>query len=161
MGGAFGIFIDTYGGAGLAALGLGQKPVVMVHYPHMMSEDIAVWSKYLADPVVSIKEVWYDVHVGAGISVPEGAAEIDRKIAKGVGCKRIDAVCRVGGGFWVVEIKPHANMGALGQIIVYTRLFIAEFNPDGEVWPVIVCDSVDEDLLADFDNLDVIVIVND
>ena len=145
----------------MSALGLGQKPVVMSHYPHMLSEDIAVWSKYLADPVTPIKELWYDVHVGQGMLLPVGASDIDKRIAAGVSRKRIDVICRVGGGFWVVEIKPFANMLALGQALSYTRLFVAEYRPDGEVWPVIVCDSVDNDLLEEFDGYGVAVVVND
>jgi len=132
----------------------------MPAYPHMLAEDTAVWSKYLASPLVPIKELWYDVHVGAGIPLPADASDMDRRIAAGISRKRIDVVCRVGGGFWVVEVKPRANMVALGQVLTYTRLFIAEYRPMAEVWPVIVCDSADEDLVAEFDELGVAVIVN-
>ena len=45
----------------MAELGPSMKPMVMPHYPHMMAEDTEVWSKYLASPLVPIKEVWYDV----------------------------------------------------------------------------------------------------
>jgi len=126
----------------------------------MLAEDTEVWSKYLASPLVPIKELWYDVHVGAGIPLPAEASDMDRRIAAGISRKRIDVVCRVGGGFWVVEVKPRANMVALGQVQTYTRLFIAEYRPAGETWPVIVCDSADEDLVSQFDELGVAVIVN-
>lgn len=132
----------------------------MPTYPHMLAEDTAVWSKYLASPLVPIKELWYDVHVGMGIPLPAEASDMDRRIAAGISRKRIDVVCRVGGGFWVVEVKPRANMVALGQVLTYSRLFALEYSPRGEVWPVIVCDSADEDLVAQFDELGVAVIVN-
>ena len=138
-----------------------MKPIVMPHYPHMMAEDIDVWSKYLRDPLVPIREVWYDVHVGGAIALPEGAGAIEQQVALGVSRKRIDVVAGVGGGFWVVEVKPLASMLALGQVLSYTRLFKQEFAPVGEVWPVIVCDAVDEDLLDEFDAAGVAVIVND
>ncbi|MBA7479328.1 hypothetical protein ES707_14762 [subsurface metagenome] len=115
-----------------------MKPMVMPHYPHMMAEDIAVWSTYLASPLVPIKEVWYDVHVGGAVKLPEGAGEIEQQVALGVSRKRIDVVARVGGGFWVVEVKPFASMLALGQVLSYSRLFVKEYAPVGEVWPVIV-----------------------
>lgn len=132
----------------------------MPTYPHMLAEDTAVWTKYLASPLVLIKELWYDVHVGVGIRLEPGASDMDRRIAAGISRKRIDVVCRVGGGFWVVEVKPRANMVALGQVISYTRLFVQDYSPQGEVWPVIVCDSADEDLVDEFDELGVAVIVN-
>ncbi|GAH67404.1 unnamed protein product [marine sediment metagenome] len=129
----------------MLTLGVSQKPVVMPAYPHMLAEDTAVWSKYLASPLVPIKEVWYDVHVGKPVDVGEAASDMDRRIAAGLTRKRIDVVALVGGGFWVIEVKPRANMVALGQVLTYTRLFIQEYAPPGEVWPVIVCDAVDED----------------
>ncbi len=144
----------------MVLLGKSQKPIVMPHYPHMLAEDIEVWSRYLADPVVQIDEVWYDVHVGQGMPLPVGAGDIDRRIAAGVSRKRIDVVCRIGGGFWVVEIKPLASMLALGQVLVYTRLFVDEYVVTGEVWPVIVCNNADEDLIGEFEAVGVLVIAN-
>ncbi len=127
----------------------------------MLAEDTDVWSRYLANPIISIAAVWYDVHVGAGIKADSEASEAIRRVAAGVGRKRIDCICKVAGGFWVVEIKPLASMLALGQVLTYVRLFVVEFEVDGEVWPVVVCDSVDEDLLDEFEELGVAVIVND
>ena len=154
-------FIDTNGGAGLALLGVSQKPIVMSHYPHMLSEDVTVWSKFLAGITTQIKEVWYDVHVGRGVLLHVDADEMLQRIARGVTRKRIDAVCHVGGGYWVVEVKPVANMYALGQALSYARLFAKEYVVDGEIWPIVVCDKLDEDLLDEFDELGVGVFVND
>ncbi len=144
----------------MLTLGVSQKPVVMPTYPHMLAEDTEVWSKYLASPLVPIKELWYDVHVGIGIRLEPGASDMDRRIAAGISRKRIDVVAAVGGGFWVIEVKPRANMVALGQVLTYSRLFTLDYAPRGEVWPVIVCDSADEDLVAQFDELGVAVVVN-
>lgn len=144
----------------MPALGVSQKPVVMPTYPHMLAEDTVVWTKYLQSPLVPIKELWYDVHVGAGISMPADASDMEKRIAAGISRKRIDVVAAVGGGLWIIEVKPRANMVALGQVISYTRIFVKEYVTRGEVWSVIVCDSADEDLVAEFDELGVVVIVN-
>lgn len=135
-----------------------MKSVVQSFYPHMMALDIEVWSKYLAAPVVPIKEVWYDVHVGGAVEVSGGSDEILHRVAAGVTRKRIDVVCRVGGGYWVVEVKPFGSMLALGQILSYTRLFVQEYRPDGEVIPVVVCSSVDLDLIDEFGDVGVLLI---
>ena len=42
-------------------------------------------------------------------------------------------------------------MVALGQALVYSRLFRIEFNIYEEVWPVVICDDLDLDLIADYD----------
>lgn len=132
----------------------------MPSYPHMLAEDTEVWSKYLADPVRSIAELWYDVHVGRPVLLPVGADDIDKRIARGITRKRIDVICRVDSVLWVVEIKPYASMLALGQVLSYTRMFIEEFRPKEDVASVIVCDAVDVDLLDEFEALEVMVIVN-
>ncbi len=139
-------------------LGPGQKPIVMTHYPHLLMEDTEIWSAYLADPVAPIKRVWYDVHVGQAMPLPVGADALDKRIAAGVSRKRIDVVASVGGGYWVVEIKPFGSMLALGQAISYSRLFVRDYKPDGEVWPVVICSEVDADLIDDFEAAGVVLI---
>lgn len=130
----------------------------MPTYPHMMAEDIAVWTKYLQSPLVPILAVWYDVHVGRPMELGPAASPAELRMAAGISRKRIDVVARVGGGFWVIEVKPIADMRALGQVISYHRLLIAEYVLDGEAWPVVVCDSVDQDLLPEFEEFGVAVV---
>lgn len=145
----------------MAVLGSSQRPIVMPHYPHMMSEDVEVWSKFLALWGDKLKEVWYDVHVGASNVHNLSVDPLVKSIAAGVTRKRIDVICKVGGGYWVIEVKPFASMLALGQVVSYTGLFVREYEPDGETIPVIVCDSYDDDLLDEFEELGVVVIQND
>lgn len=130
----------------------------MPHYAHMMPEDVRVWSQYLRSPVAPIAEVWYDVHVGTGIAVPEGTGDLERSLALSLGQKRIDVVARVRGGYWVVEVKPRADMTAFGQVMVYAELVVAEWALEGKVWRVIVCDDYDVDVLAECDRAGVVVI---
>ena len=108
-----------------------------------------------------IKEVWYDVRVGQAVPLPVGASDIERRIAAGLTRKRIDVVCLVEDGYWVVEVKPRASMLAVGQVLSYVRLFAAEYEVPGAVIPVIVCDDYDEDLLDEFDELGILVLKND
>lgn len=138
-----------------------MKPVIRPHYPHMLHEDNSVWTRFLTTDAERIKQVWYDVRVGQPVVLEPDATDIDRRIAAGLTRKRIDAVCSVGGGFWVVEIKPYASMLAVGQVLSYSRLFALEYAPGGQVIPVIVCDSYDEDLVDEFDELGILVLQND
>ena len=145
----------------MVTLGPGLKPILMPSYPHMMAEDTAVWSKYLADPITPIKEVWYDVHVGGQVKGIDPSDIMGNKIAAGITRKRIDVVARVGGGFWVIEIKPFGSMLALGQALSYTKLFIDEYRPVGQVWPVVVCERADDDLIDEFEDLGVALITTE
>lgn len=145
----------------MAVLGTSQRPVIMPTYPHFLAADTEVWTRYLRDPIVPIKEVWYDVHVGGAVTLPAASDEMDRRIAAGVSRKRIDVVAKIGAGFWIIEVKPVAGMTAVGQIIIYTRLFFREFQVTGEVFPVIIADEIDQDVTPEIDSLGVVVIVND
>ncbi|GAH37922.1 unnamed protein product [marine sediment metagenome] len=144
----------------MSVLEVGQKPIVMPHYPHMMEEDTEVWTKYLKDPVFPILEVWYDVHVGTGLEGSFVGDALGTRIARGVTRKRIDVVCRLEHEFWVVEIKPRASMTALGQAISYRGLFVKEYFTTGPVFPVVVCDQLDEDLISEYDRAGVLLIIN-
>lgn len=145
----------------MAILGPGQKPIVMPHYPHMMAEDTAVWTKFLKSKTVEIRRVWYDVRVGLSVLRFVGSETLEARIAAGLTRKRIDVVAAVGGDFWVIEVKPRANMYAIGQVLVYTRLFGQEYVSTGQLISVIVCDTSDEDLDDEFEDLGIIVLVNE
>jgi len=116
----------------------------------MLFEDVEVWTRFLQSDRGRILEVWYDLHVGQAVPVPEGSPEYLKLVALGVTRKRIDVVCRVAAGFWVVEVKPFANALALGQVINYTTLFKAEYPAAKPVVSVVVCDVCDDDLRGDF-----------
>ena len=134
-------------------MGDGRLPNIMPHYPHMMAEDREVWTKFLEGHEFEIDRVWYDVHCGLGLPAKPGASTMEHKISQGVTRKRIDVVCTVKDEIWIIEIKPHANMGALGQIITYKKLFTEEYSTPYKIIPVLLAWTIDMDivpLLGDF-----------
>lgn len=126
----------------------------------MLGEDTAVWTRFLASGDIKVDEVWYDVHVGLPVLLPVGSDSIIKRIADGITRKRIDVVAIVDSVYWIIEIKPVATMFAMGQVLVYERLFESEFQPDLEAWPVLVCDTVDEDVIPECERLGVVVVAN-
>jgi len=124
----------------------------------MLAEDVRVWTKFLRTDAHRLKEVWYDIRVGQSVLLAEGASDMERKIALGLTRKRIDVICAVEGGYWVVEVKPYANMYAMGQVLTYVRLFEQEYGITGELTPVLVCDSYDNDLADEFDEFGILVL---
>lgn len=130
----------------------------MSHYPHMMAEDTIVWTKFLESEFIKIFEVWYDVRVGNSVLVEGVHDDLTRRIADGLTRKRIDVVARVEGAVWVIEVKPRANMYAIGQVISYQRLFEKEHTVLGGLIPVIICADYDADLVSEFDEFGVLVL---
>ena len=145
----------------MAVLGEGQRASIMPQYPHMMTADRDVWTRFLETEGHRLLRVWYDVHVGEAVSVVSGSDELIRRVARGITRKRIDVVARVGGGYWVIEVKPFGGMVALGQVLTYSRLFAGEYSVDGPIVPVVVCDRVDPDVMGDFEAASVGVWQND
>lgn len=141
----------------MGVLGPGQKAVVMPYYPHMLFEDVEVWTRFLESEHPKIYELWYDLHVGKPVEPVAGSPAFIFAVAAGVSRKRIDVVCRVDGGYWVVEVKPFGNMVALGQALGYWGLVMEEFALSGRIWPVVVCDNVDEDVKLRFREFGVLV----
>ena len=113
----------------------------------MLPKDFATWTAFLERRIIDIDEVWYDVHVGRPMMVPEGSADWMLKVIAGVSRKRIDVVTRKHVTYSVIEVKPHANMEAIGQVITYKQLFIEEFEIAGKVESVIVAMTADADIL--------------
>jgi len=132
----------------------------MPAYPHMLGEDTAVWSRFLESGDIALQEVWYDVHVGQPVLSTLGADSMQQRIADGITRKRIDVVAVVDGVYWIIEVKPVAMHYAIGQVLVYEGLFVKEYEPALETWPVIVCDTVDVDVIPECERLGVVVVAN-
>ncbi len=144
----------------MAILGPGRPAIVSPAYPHMLGEDTAVWTRFLESGDIALQEVWYDVHVGAVVKGDWEDDSVPARIAAGLTRKRIDVVALVDGRYWVIEVKPIAQHFAIGQVLVYEGLFVKEYEPALETWPVIVCDRVDEDVIPECERLGVVVVAN-
>ncbi|MBA7475202.1 hypothetical protein ES707_10568 [subsurface metagenome] len=144
----------------MGSLGPGRPAVVSPAYPHMMGEDTKVWTRFLESGDIVLQEVWYDVHVGAMVKGDWEDDSVNARIAAGLTRKRIDVVALVDGRYWVIEVKPLAMHFAIGQVLVYESLFVKEYNPPMETWPVIICDRVDEDVIPECERLGVVVVAN-
>lgn len=129
------------------SLGHGEKPEIRSKYVHMMPEDHDTWTAFLQSSENDLIEVWYDVHVGRPMDVPPGSPEYMLKVVEGVSRKRIDVVGRTEKGLYIIEVKPHANMEAIGQVVTYANLFIQEFIIEGPIQGLIVATTCDADIL--------------
>lgn len=142
----------------MSELPIGKKPEVMRKYPHMMPQDSRIWTKYLLSNHLRSNEVWYDLHVGNAVVLPEGSSAAMQRVSEGVTRKRIDVVARIGAGFWVIEIKPIGTMAALGQAVTYRNIFAAEYAGAAESVAVVLCALIEEDIIETADDLGVLVL---
>jgi len=129
------------------SLGPGVPPEVRIKYPHMLSEDHAAWTAFIESEWNMLDEVWYDVHVGAPMDLPRDSPNYMKAVVDGVSRKRIDVVGRDRGMLWIIEVKPFANMTAIGQVVTYAKLFNQEFDISPPALPMIVSMTLDRDIL--------------
>ena len=128
-----------------------------VRYPHMMSEDVIIWRRFIGNGKWLPDEVWYDVRVGKAVEVESGQPEWMTRFAEYATRKRIDVIGRKGVDWFVIECKPHAGVVALGQAVYYAWAFETEYRPRGRVIATVITDVVDEDVRSVFDAAGIVV----
>lgn len=126
-------------------------------FRHMSSADVPVWDAWWKQMHSPIATPEYDVTVGSnGLSAGDVPCEY-AAMWKTLRQKRIDVVLHWEASTWIVEVKPTANMSALGQVLAYAYLW-AEKHPDKEKpRPVVVCRYADPDLAGVYHQLGVTV----
>lgn len=145
----------------MAELRTGEPAIPKVKYKHLMPEDARTWTRFLQAGPRGMTEVWYDIHVGTAVVVPDGMAKFMERVAEAVTRKRIDVVARVRSGFWVIEVKPVCGQEAIGQALVYRDLFAREYAGVSEVVPVVVCELAEVDVIDTADELGVLIFTID
>jgi len=142
----------------LIDLGLAHVPKVQNRYRHMLAEDIEIWRRFVFNGDYLPDVVWYDVRCGHGVRLSDVQPDWMKRMALGLTRKRIDVVGRIGMDYWIIEVKPRASYDAFGQVVFYADAFEKEHQPAGQVYPVLVTDQVDPDILSLCDEVGVLVV---
>ena len=105
----------------------------LAKYPHMKPADVEVWERFLETNSNAFERVDYDFHVGAGADfLPSGEETPDGRQNR-LYQRKIDVVGYRGNEITLIEVKPLADMAALGQIQTYGELYakgsFSQFEP--------------------------------
>lgn len=119
---------------------------IRFRYKHMLPGDRRIWDRFLEQHGDYFNRFEYDIHVGEGIGEIVGVDAMTQKIATVLSQKRIDAVGYRGGEVWLFEIKPHAGLSAIGQILSYETLYEKDFGAGKVSYIAIVTDRTDNDI---------------
>lgn len=118
----------------------------LAKYPHMKPEDELVWSAFIKKKPDYLDTCDYDTKCGLGAQVdptmPENM-QFDHKILTQ---KKIDVVGFRGEEVCLIEVKPIANMRALGQILTYMELYGKDHPELKNVKPIIVCATMEREM---------------
>jgi hypothetical protein len=100
-------------------------------FVHMAPEDTSIWLRYLEAGGGINAPFSYDVRVGNGVTMPEGSSSFAIKSAAALTTKRIDVMWNDGPVPVICEIKKRAGATAIGQLVLYRNLWVAQF-PNGQ-----------------------------
>lgn len=116
--------------------------------PQMPASDLGVWRDFIAHRGAEWRSYAYDVELHGGdtpiaSSDPGTARAWARAIAK-----RLDVAAIRPSGVTLIEVRRHARHATLGQIQVYARLFPRDYPDTPIEGLMIVCETIDPDVLA-------------
>lgn len=123
------------------------EPTFRGKYPHMFPRDIAVWERFLDQYGELYSGFYYDVMCGKHAELP---ADYDVKYAMDaylLSKLRIDAVGVRDESYDLIEVKPRANAGAVGQLLNYKDHFEKEYWPDKPVRTLLVASEIDSNII--------------
>lgn len=127
---------------------LATRPRKLGKYPHFVRDDAAIWERYLSRFGHTFDYFWYDVRVGRGADHP---AIWEKKWADAwwnLTAKRIDVVGFRPQEIVIIEVRTNAGVGAIGNLIAYQDLFIADYHPEKAVKLMLITNRYDHDLAA-------------
>jgi hypothetical protein len=122
-------------------------------YTHLLPDDVALWSDYLATFPNQWKQIDYDVRVGDGRDPGSEYQDNIRHMAIQLSQRRIDAVGYTDRDITIIEISVAAGLTTLGQLSAYPHLFQSTYNPTLPLKLLLVCRRFQSDAQPAFDRL--------
>jgi hypothetical protein len=134
-------------------------PYKLLHkYPGMRPRDEVIWDKFIQKFPDQFIHCFYNVPVGNPAKNSEEREAMLYNGAYGVTQWRVDVVAVNGDKNWVIEIKPDADTHAIGEVLAYKELLIAEGRLEPGAIAMIVTNEASEILQQACFALDIVCI---
>ena len=118
----------------------------LAKYPHLGPEDAKIWDTFIQNNPEYFESVEYDLRVGEGRDYSEHPDDQYKADMIHLSKKRIDVVGFRLNEIYIIELKPNANMSAIGQVVGLTKLYQAENKTTRKIYPVIITDEILPDM---------------
>jgi hypothetical protein len=116
------------------------------HYPNMAKRDAEVWFRFLEHYGDRFTGFAYNVALGGLVVDLPDFSEEDQLAWRYKTAPKIDAVGYSDQAVWIIEVKPEAQVGALGCVVGYTLLAEREAIADRPLQGAIVCEYCNVDV---------------
>jgi hypothetical protein len=110
----------------------------------------SVWVRFLTMAPAQGLDWRYEEELGVGSYGPAGGPELPPEFYLRLLKKRVDAVAEEPHRTILAEVKEVGGMAALGQLLTYRLLWMAEKGPRGRIDLWVVCGRADYDVLPAF-----------
>mgnify|MGYP001588063428 FL=1 len=111
------------------------------HYPHLAAKEVVIWDRFVRANPQFAEMADYDVTCGQKDKVPLGTPEHTKEDWDYLRSWKIDAVAIKDGVHYVIEVRPRAGLGAIGEILSKAIMFQEEHAEIAEVEPVLITDE--------------------
>jgi len=111
----------------------------------MRELETLIWERFLTAFPNAYDEVAYNVKVGEGAVIPEGTEENIAFDFKTLTQRKIDVIGFKGNDIDIIELKPYAGTGAVGQVKAYGILFKSTYDATAKPNLIVMTDVEQRD----------------
>lgn len=115
-------------------------------FPHLSKHDAPIWSRFLDAYADAFTGFSYDVALGGVLLGEEHGDEAARKGWQYSTALKIDVVGFREDAAWIIEVKPSANVSAIGAALCYVELAAIDKFTDLPLVPCVVTDELTPDI---------------
>lgn len=102
------------------------SPVPPAKLAHMRPGEVALFQRFEQLAPLGDALFDFDIRLGRGIPLNPAWPPWLAAMATALTQKRVDVVAITPAGTWILEIKPRAGPGAVGQLLTYLSLYAAQ-----------------------------------
>ena len=114
--------------------------------PHMLSQDVPVWYRFLEKWGGSFLNLYYDCLLGGPYLNPEEQKDPLKRMWRVNLAKRADAIAELENEVWIIEVAPDPGLRILGQLIAYQALWLRDPKINKLDKMILVSEVPNEDL---------------
>lgn len=127
------------------------------HFPNMSKHDRQIWGRFLDNYGVAFDHFAYNVALGGPVLGPEFGPEQARQQWRYANALKVDAIGFRSTEVWIIEVKPSANVSAIGAALCYAELAQVDKFTDLPLTPVVATDQASPDIKYCAEQLGVLV----
>ena len=112
----------------------------LAHYPHLAAKELPIWERFMEFYPDFAERADYDITCGDKPAVPPGTPEHTERDWNYLNAWKIDVVAYRGGVTYVIEVRPRAGLGAIGETLSKAIMYQQSQPLTAEVEPMLITD---------------------